>query len=151
MTPEQFQNMLRTKQNELKKLITRTLPVKVGNEAVNHFRDNFRKEGFVNNGLKPWKPSKRKSNPKHPDRAYNTLMSRRNNLYRSIRKKVEIASVTIYTNVPYAAAHNEGTNNAGRGHKTRIPKRQFMGQSKELDDKAQKIIREELEKLMNDN
>lgn len=74
-------------QESLRRLISRTLPVKAGTIAVNHFRDNFREEGFVDASLERWKPSKRKSNPKHPDYAYKTLLSRRQNLYKSIRKQ----------------------------------------------------------------
>ena len=31
------------------------LPDLVGKEAVKHFKDNFRQEGFVDNGLLKWK------------------------------------------------------------------------------------------------
>ncbi len=150
MTPEEFEKHLRQHKEQLSRLITRTLPVKAGTEAVNHFRDNFRKEGFVDSSLQPWKPSKRKSNPKHPDQAYNTLMSRRNNLYKSIRKETAPGKVTVYTNVPYAAAHNEGTNRAGKNHCLRIPKRQFMGHSKQLDDKVRRMIDGEVRKIITD-
>ncbi len=150
MTPEEFEKHLQQHKEQLSRLITRTLPVKAGTEAVNHFRDNFRKEGFVDSSLQQWKPSKRKSNPKHPDQAYNTLMSRRNNLYKSIRKETAPGKVTVYTNVPYAAAHNEGTNRAGRNHQVRIPKRQFMGHSKQLDDKVRRMIDAEVRKIITD-
>ena len=137
-------------QESLRRLISRTLPVKAGTIAVNHFRDNFREEGFVDASLERWKPSKRKSNPKHPDYAYKTLLSRRQNLYKSIRKQPGKGKVTIYTNVPYAAAHNEGTGNAGRNHRVRIPKRQFIGPSKQLDDKVRKMIDDEIRKAIGD-
>ncbi len=150
MTPEEFEKHLRQHKEQLSRLITRTLPVKAGTEAVNHFRDNFRKEGFVDDTFQAWKPSKRKSNPKHPDQAYNTLMSRRNYLYKSISKRIEPAKAIVYTNVPYAAAHNEGTTNAGRSHNVRIPKRQFMGKSKQLDKKCLKLI-DELKKILNNH
>lgn len=150
MTPEEFEKHLRQHKEQLGRLITRTLPVKAGTEAVNHFRDNFRKEGFVDDTLRAWKPSKRKSNPKHPDQAYNTLMSRRNNLYKSIRKETAPGKVTVYTNVPYAAAHNEGTDRAGKNHRVRIPKRQFMGHSKQLDDKVRRMIDAEVRKIITD-
>ena len=76
MTPEQFSKLLGQQQEELKRAFARTLPVKIGNEAVNFARDNFRKEGFMDGSLKPWTPSKRKSDPKHPDRAYATPVFR---------------------------------------------------------------------------
>lgn len=36
------------------------LPRQVGTIAVNHFKDNFRKQGFQNGGIKPWKDVKRR-------------------------------------------------------------------------------------------
>ncbi len=150
MTPDEFKRLLAKQRNALTHAIVRTIPVKAGTEAVNHFRDNFRKEGFVDDTLRAWKPSKRKSNPKHPDQAYNTLMSRRNNLYKSIRKETAPGKVTVYTNVPYAAAHNEGTDRAGKNHRVRIPKRQFMGHSKQLDNKVRRMIDAEVRKIITD-
>lgn len=41
------------------KLLDVTLPKKVGNAAVNHFRKNFRDGGWNNNGLKKWKRTRR--------------------------------------------------------------------------------------------
>ena len=32
----------------------------IGNEAVHHFKDNFRQEGFVDNGIQKWKEVKRR-------------------------------------------------------------------------------------------
>ena len=32
----------------------------IGNEAVRHFKDNFRQEGFVDNGIHKWKEVKRR-------------------------------------------------------------------------------------------
>ena len=144
MTPEQFKNLLKTKQNELKQAYARTLPIKVGTEAVNFFRDNIRKEGFVDSKLEKWKPAKRKSNPRHPERAYGTLLSRRSVLYRSINKRTAPGKVTIYSDVPYAAVHNEGLR-AGRGNGFTMPRRQFMGDSPELH----RVLREKIEKHLN--
>lgn len=150
MTPEQFKKLLKQKQKEINHAFSRTLPVKVGTEAVKFVRENFRQEGFVDSKVEKWKPAKRKSNPKHPDQAYGTLLSRRNRLYRSVSKRASPGKAVVYTNVPYAAAHNEGTNNAGRGRKTKIPKRQFIGPSKVLNERAKGVITKELKKILND-
>ena len=150
MTPEQFKKLLKTKQKQINQAYNRTLPVKVGTEAVKFVRENFRQEGFVDSKLEKWKPAKRKSDPKHPDRAYGTLLSRRNHLYKSVNKRASPGKAVVYTYVPYAAAHNEGTNNAGRGRKTRIPKRQFIGESKVLNERAKGVISTELKKILND-
>lgn len=148
MTPQEFEQHLRRHKEALGRLITRTLPVKAGTIAVQHFRDNFRQEGFVDSSLQPWKPSKRKSDPKNPDNAYKTLHSRREHLSRSIQKKVAPGVATVYTDVPYAAAHNEGTNRAGRNHRVKIPKRQFIGRSKRLEDKVRDMIDREVRKVI---
>ena len=151
MTPEQFSHMIKAQQEDLKRAFARTLPIKIGTEAIKFTRDNFRKEGFVDTNLDKWQPSKRKSDPKHPDRAYNTLMSRRNNLYRSIQKRTEPGVAVIYTNVPYAQAHNEGTRNAGRSHRVVLPKRQFMGPSQQFNETARGIIEDELKRILKPN
>lgn len=149
MTPQQFKQLLAHHKEEVEHTIWRTLPVKIGTTAQYHFRDNFQKSGFVDEGVEPWKRSKRQDNPKHPDRAYKTLLSRRNRLYGSIQKRTEPAKAIVYTEVPYAQAHNEGTTTAGRKHNVRIPKRQFMGESKQLNRKCMDIINSELQKILN--
>ena len=59
MTPKQFEQLIKTNVKQLAKAFERTIPVKVGVAAEQHFKDNFRKSGFVNGGLKAWKPAKR--------------------------------------------------------------------------------------------
>mgnify|MGYP001078220704 CR=1 FL=1 len=59
MTPEEFQKRLKAKERELKKFINDDLPRHLGKLAVDHFKDNFRKGGFVNNGLITWDKPKR--------------------------------------------------------------------------------------------
>lgn len=38
----------------------KSLARSIGTEAVRHFKENFRQEGFVNNGLQKWKDVKRR-------------------------------------------------------------------------------------------
>lgn len=148
MTPDQFKQRLQLQRKELKQAFARTLPVKVGAAAEAFARDNFRRQGFLDSSLKSWTPAKRRSDPKNPDRAYGTLLSRRRALYMSIKHRVQPGVAIVYSNVPYAAAHNEGTNNAGRGHRTRLPKRQFIGASKTFAAQALKIIETELSRIL---
>lgn len=44
---------------DVKKLVFKQLPRKVGVIATNHFKVNFRKSGFVNGGVRPWQKTKR--------------------------------------------------------------------------------------------
>lgn len=151
MTPEQFKGLLQSQRKELKQAFARTLPVKIGTAAQNFACDNFRRQGFLDGSLQAWTPSKRRSDPKNPDRAYGTLLSRRRALYMSIKHRVQPGVAIVYSNVPYAAAHNEGTSNAGRGHRTRLPKRQFLGASKTFAAQAMQIIDKEISRILKTN
>ncbi len=113
MTPEQFEQKLRQNREALKQAIRRTIPVKMGNAAERHFKDNFRKGGFVDGSLHRWKPSKRIGKAKGAAGSYKTLLSGRNHLYNSVRHRVEPARAVVYNKVEYAAVHNEGLR-AGR-------------------------------------
>ena len=87
----------------------RVLPVKTGNLAVNHFKGNFRKGGYQDGGLTPWKKAARQLNGrKDTDSSYGTLLSRRNHLMNSTRFIAEPGKVTVINDVPYAKIHNEG-------------------------------------------
>jgi hypothetical protein len=55
----EFIKQLEAKKREIDDAMRRTLPVKVGRIAADHFHENFRKGGFVNGGLHPWQPTKR--------------------------------------------------------------------------------------------
>lgn len=148
MTPEQAIKELARKQHELERCVHRTLPVKVGREAKDHFQENFRKGGFVNGGLHKWKPSKRIGKGKKAESKYGTLLSSRNHLYSSINYVPGDAEVHIQNKVPYAAVHNEGLR-AGRGKGFQMPKRQFIGDSKELNEKVKNTIEQEIAKIIN--
>lgn len=77
MDLQQFQQLLLQKQKEIEQAMRRTLPIKVGRIAKDHFQDNFRQGGFQDNGTQAWQRKKR------PDK-YGPLMSSRQNLYGSI-------------------------------------------------------------------
>ena len=80
-------------------------------------------------GLQKWKEVKRRESPKRSDLAKAKLhiLTGTGNLGRSIKATHEPGKVTVFSDVPYAAAHNEGTTNAGRNRNVTIPKRQFIG------------------------
>lgn len=85
------------------------LPKVVGRMAKDHFQDNFRKGGFVNGGLHPWKPATRLSSGK-PGVAskYNTLLSGRNHLFSSLKYVPGDYRVRVADDVKYAPLHNWG-------------------------------------------
>lgn len=101
MTIGQFQQLLNEKRAEIEHALRRTLPIKVGRIAKDHFQEGFRRGGFQDHGTQAWQRKKR------PDK-YGPLMSGRQNLYGSIYYRPEEYRVTVGTEVPYAAIHNDG-------------------------------------------
>lgn len=105
MTPKQFNDRLRLKSSEIKHLMERTLPVKIGAITQSHYKENFRNSGF--DGTK-WKTTWRQQHGSGAASSYGPLLSKRKNLYNSITRTTGKGTVTISTNVEYAAIHNEG-------------------------------------------
>lgn len=109
MTDQQFVELLRSRQADLQRLFSRTLPIKIGALAKAHFQQNFRLGGFVNGGLQQWPVTKRQlSGGTSATSQYGPLLSGRNRLMSSIAYRTAPLEATIYTSVPYAAIHNAG-------------------------------------------
>ena len=108
MNPDSFARGIEEADKKLNEFLNHKGPVLAGNIAVNHFSENFRKGGFVNNGLNKWKPAKRQGTEPGAAGQYGPLLSGRNHLYRSLIYRPGTAKVTITTPVTYAAIHNEG-------------------------------------------
>lgn len=146
MSPEQFKIRLEQQQHKLALAINRRLPAIIGKKAVDMFTENFQNEGFQNANLEPWKEVKRRQNPRTKGAAKNRkiLTGKTGDLGRSIKYDPGEASVTIYSDVPYAAVHNEGLR-AGRGAGFQMPQRQFIGDSLEVDE----MIETEIDNMMN--
>lgn len=102
-----IKKQLRQRISLISKAMQSTIPRKVGVIAVQHTRENFRQSGFVDGGLHPWKPAQRQSG-KGTDARYGTLTSRRNHLMMSTDYDAQPGKVTVYNDVEYARAHNEG-------------------------------------------
>lgn len=132
---------------EIQKSMSRTMPIKAGRIAKNLFQNNFLLGGFMNDGLHKWKISKRIGKDNGSKGKYKTLMSGRNHLYNSIDYRVSNGEVVIENRVPYAAVHNEGLR-AGRGKGFQMPRRQFIGKSKELTAEIEKMIETELKNIL---
>ena len=79
--------------------------------AVNFSKERFRKQDWFDKRSEPW--PKRKNNGKRPsDRR--AILVKSGRLRRSIRKVSQTSSsVTIGTDVPYAKAHNYGSETEG--------------------------------------
>ncbi|MDY0102814.1 MAG: phage virion morphogenesis protein [Lentimicrobium sp.] len=146
MTPEEYKKTLQWQAQKIKKAVSRDLPIIIGKKAVDIYTTNFQKEGFQNANIEPWKEVKRRQNPRTKGAAKKRkiLTGKTGDLGRSIKYDTGSASVTIYSDVPYAAVHNEGLR-AGRGAGFQMPQRQFIGDSLEVDE----MIETEIDNMMN--
>lgn len=151
MNPNQFKKYLRQVQTHLEQYLRTNAPDVVGTEAVNFFNDSFHNEGFTDRTLKKWDDVKRRVNARDGDRKahtrYKILSSHRNNLSESLTYKKQNNSATITTDVPYADAHNQGTNRAGRNQNVKIPRRQFVGPSHKLNQTIVKELSKDIKNI----
>ena len=109
MNDKDFIRQLEEHQREIVRLVRRRLPIIVGRMAKDHFQNNFRLQGFLNNGLKPWQETRRQqSGGKSAASQYGPLLSRCNHLFASIKYTPGDARVSIANDVLYAPIHNWG-------------------------------------------
>jgi phage gpG-like protein len=104
-----FAKLIEQKRKELDKMMRRKMPVIAGRMAKDHFQDNFRKGGFVNDGLHPWPQAKRLSSGRTDAASnYGTLLSGRNHLFSSIKYIPSDYRVKVSNELVYAPIHNWG-------------------------------------------
>lgn len=121
MTPQQFTALVKAKEKEIRDAIHRVLPVKIGRIAKDHYDDNFRRGGFVDNGFHPWPITRRQQYGKGTKAQYGPLLSEHSTLSRSITYVPGDAQVIVGTTVPYAAVHNQGADLTITTHPTVTP------------------------------
>lgn len=107
MDAKNIQKLVEKTKDDILREVQDRLPRKVGVIAVNHFKQNFRDGGWMDDGLHPWKRTRRQEEG-GPDAKYSPLTSRRNHLMSSIQSKPGQGEVTIENPVQYAAIHNDG-------------------------------------------
>ena len=147
MFPEQFQQELNRLEKEFKELFEKYAPTIAGKTAVSWFKKNFQNEAW---GRVKWTEVQRRTpgtatyksaSKHHPARTTRKILTGdTGDLGRSIEiKSVSNGQVVIWTapsafgsREPYGRVHNEGLR-AGRGKGFIMPKRQFMGESEELN------------------
>ena len=147
MTLQDFSHYLQGLEARVRRQMEHDLPLKAGNLALRRFKENFQKEGFFS---KRWKEVKRRQDPKTRGaaRTRRILTGATGDLGRSLQLTVETGRATITSDLPYSAAHNEGTSTAGRGRHTHIPQRQFMGEHPQLTRELEELVRKEIEKAL---
>ena len=164
---------------EVEVFLKNDLPRIVAKDAVDEFRENFDREGFRNNGIQRWpevkrrmpnspwygfqykverrspkdrkkKGQKRKLNYSAKYTKY-PILRVTSNLYRSVRSFEESPQrVEIGSDLPYAQVHNDGGFIKVFGKaKVKLPKRQFVGESRELMDHLEKILIQKIDNLTN--
>lgn len=76
------------------------------------------------------------------------LLSKQMGLMRSIVSRPGKGAVSICSDKPYAVVHNEGgTIKVFGKHPVKLPKRQFIGESRELNEKITQLARQELDTI----
>jgi phage gpG-like protein len=127
--------------------------VDVGNTAKVFFVESFRKQGFDDKTVQKWKPRKRTTyktkRGKVVDDTTRAILVKTGDLRRSIiRNPANRAALTvkISTDLVYAKVHNDGLR-AGRGKGFNMPKRQFIGDSYNLNEKVKAVIVKRLDKV----
>lgn len=83
--------------------VFKNLPKWAGNAALNFFKDSWRRQGFIDRRFERW--PKRRNDPAGKERA---LLVKSGALRRSLRLRTGNDWFEIYTDMPYAKAHNEG-------------------------------------------
>lgn len=164
MNIQQFRDKIAIFDFQFRKDLQTTIPKIIANKSVLLFKKNFQDESFfgakwkeVNRRIpheqtyftRSGKKATRVAPAKGADGRRKILSGRTGNLGRSIKSVVMDFAVKIISDLPYSSAHNEGTDNAGRGHRTKIPQRQFIGDSQEIGDLTQKTITDYFNKDIN--
>ena len=184
MPAPDLERMIRESLDDLKKIYTRTLPVKVGRAVQSSVRENFRKGSFY--GGERWQtPLRTTLGFRGAAGQYGPLLSGSNHLMMNTDYQPLPGKVIIRNNEVYAATHNDGDDigvtermkrffwakhmehkermgvNAPEtefwkrmalkkpGSRIKIPRRHFLGPSKEVDTLVQDIINKELQEFVN--
>jgi phage gpG-like protein len=118
------------------KICVQKLPSDIAVIVENFSLENFKKEGFqvTKNILKKW-PDRKKPEPGK------NILVQSGNLRRSTFAQVEGNKVVAGNSQEYASYHNDPDENS------RLPQRQFIGESKYLEDQIEKHIEKELKKI----
>lgn len=150
-------NFDRVKQNfeQLKERV----PTLLANKAKNFFVGSFAKQGFDNDGVKPWKQVKRRipgtpeyKYPKKKDlgRRTRAILVKSGRLRRGVQDSIRTANwskLRLLVDVKdskgrsYAQFHNEGS------RKSHLPRRRFMGHSATLNRQLKAKFRSEVDKI----
>lgn len=112
MDLKQFSKEIEKHAKEIDTLARRKFPAKVAARAEKHYRGNFDRGGFMNNGNHPWKTTKRQQSGKESAGAkYGPLLSGRAHLKSSVIGTHSPYRAKVINDVIYAWIHNYGGTN----------------------------------------
>lgn len=155
----ELQNLINRVAKELPGAVTTIIEV----EGLAHIQKNFRDQGFNDTGVEEWKERATADESGRDITRYRTnRVGRRGNLNRygsknqdrailtgygtggnklrnSFKSRKDKDHVRFFTNKEYAQRHNEGLDG--------MPKRQFMGRSKYLEDKIKAKLTKKLDNI----
>lgn len=117
----------------------------IANNAKNHYVSSFKKGGFTDSSFEAWKPRKSKK-----DNEGRAILVKSGDLRRSIIDRVNLnqLKVVFESDLPYSAIHNYGLNGKAWGkYPFKMPKRQFIGKSEQVDKMAIKTIEKKIDSL----
>lgn len=145
MEIQDFSQYLKDVQDDVRQQLEQDLPDEIGNLAVRRFKLNFQKESFFG---KPWLEVKRRQNGTKGAAGSRKILTESGDLGDSIDYETHDGSVTVFSDLPYSEAHNEGTKTAGRNNNVTIPQRQFMGEHENLTQLIKKKIERAISKAL---
>lgn len=168
MDLNRFEKELKQKMEDVKRFAAADLPLIIGVEAVNHFKESFEKEGFVDDtSLEKWQNVKRRdpqspwfgfapgssSNKKNNFSTVRTmakiLTGETGELANAITYKVSTDKVVVSNDKPYAAVHNFGGKAKIFGKtEFQMPARKFMGKSIALEKNINEKMKREIIKIL---
>ena len=133
------------------KAVKSTVPALLANDTKNYFVKSFNSESWDGKkwkqvdrrvpGTKSYKSSKKSARTSH-------ILVRSGRLRRAVANSLKSATfekIQFEVNVPYAQVHNDGLR-AGRGAGFMMPRRRFMGDTKELRRLQRKRLNDEIKK-----
>ena len=124
-------------------VVKATLPKVLANDAQRFFGKSFAQEGFEDLGVKKWAPRKKITKK---DEGKNILVQSgalRRAVMQSARN-ISFEQIRFVVDLPYAKIHNEG-GKTGKGGT--MPQRQFMGNSRTLNELLRKKINLAVDKI----
>ena len=146
MNRKEFKSYLNRVKQDFEILVNTDLPRIIGVEAVNFFREGFDQGGFTDRSLEKWKPRKERRrkdgtmSAREKTRTGRPVLTGESGNLSKLRSEESPGQVVIYSEVPYAKFHNEGTD--------KLDQRKFLGDSEKLNQKIEAIIIEELDKIL---